>query len=269
MSAFAAICQGRQACLVRASLEFAIDRYADLDPEEYVRVLGRFAKSFTAYRGDEEQPENVLRLLNDFFFGEMEFTGNSENYYDPRNSYLNDVLDRRKGIPISLSVIYQYLAATAGVHLVGVNFPGHFLLALRRPTDRIYIDVFQCGEWLDWSDCLERFETTCATPLSLDEVDLVPMTDSEILLRMLRNLKGIYSRADLACCLQVQERICQLAGRDPSELRDLGILYLHQEKPILAIRAFERVLREHPHFNDRHVIESYLEKASRQAVLLN
>ena len=132
MSSFDQIRAGKDGCLIQAALEFAIDEYPHLDVNNYLRTIHHFARDFERFRGYESQPENVLRLLTDYFFGELEFTGNTENYYDPRNSYLNDVIDRRMGIPISLSVVFQHLASAAGIRLVGINFPGHFLLAYQR-----------------------------------------------------------------------------------------------------------------------------------------
>ena len=269
MSSFEEITTGKEGCLIQAALEFAVDEYPHLDVNNYLRTIHHFAREFDRFRGNETQPENILRLLSDYFFGELEFTGNTENYYDPRNSYLNDVIDRRMGIPISLSVVFQHLASAAGVKLVGVNLPGHFLLAYEGPSDRIYIDVFQCGRWLDWNDCETRLVEAMGGKVAVAESDLTSMTSQEILLRMLRNLKGIYSRCDLARCLNVQKRIVALSGTDPTEIQDLGILYFHVGKPRLAVRTFDKLMRDHPTLSEREVVKSYLSKATREAVLLN
>lgn len=270
MSAFEEICQGRPTCLVAAALDFARDEYPDLDVRSYLTFLAGLKDQFAAKARSVQEPEEVLRLLNDFFFGELEFTGNTENYYDPRNSYVNDVLDRRMGIPISLSIVYRLLASAAGVALEGINFPGHFLLTYQRPSGRrIYIDVFQCGQWLDWTDCRQRVGETMGPEFRLCEEDLRPMTNGEILVRMLRNLKGIYSRLDLSRCLKVQERIVRLAPDDPNESRDLGILYFHAGKPLHAMETLERLVREHPEVSEGDVVAGYLDKAAREAVLLN
>jgi regulator of sirC expression with transglutaminase-like and TPR domain len=266
MSSFDAICRGEQGSLLAAALEFASDEYPELDIESYLRFVHHLCVEFSHVRGNEKQPEAVLRLLGDYFFGELEFTGNTEDYYDPRNSYLNDVIDRRVGIPISLSVLFQHLAARAGIRLVGVNFPGHFLLAYPREHDRIYIDVFQAGQWLDWQDCQQRLNQH---EIQIEERDLGPMHPREILLRMLRNLKGIYSRRDMAKCLAVQKRIVQLSPRDADERRDLGILYLQAGKPMLAVRTLDSLVRDNPDLPQREVIMNYLSRANREVTLLN
>jgi regulator of sirC expression with transglutaminase-like and TPR domain len=269
MGSFEQICRGQHASLVEAALEFAADEYPELPTSEYLELLYLLGRDFNRFRGKENQPENVLRLLGDYFFGELGFTGNTEEYYDPRNSYLNEVIDRRVGIPITLSVLYQYLAQAAGINLCGMNFPGHFLLAYQREHDRIYIDVYQAGRWLDWEECEARLSEMGTGNASLTEGALAPMEPREILLRMLRNLKGIYSRSDLARCLRIQQRIARLIPDDPSEVRDLGILYFHAGRPTQAVRTLDRLKRQHPLMIDHEVIDSYLTKAARQAILVN
>jgi regulator of sirC expression with transglutaminase-like and TPR domain len=269
MGSFEHICRGQHASLVEAALDFASDEYPDIPTTEYLELLYLLGRDFNQFRGKESQPENVLRLLGDYFFGELGFAGNTEEYYDPRNSYLNEVIDRRVGIPITLSVLYQYLASAAGITLHGMNFPGHFLLAYPREHDRIYIDVFQCGRWLDWNELEIRLSELGTGNSTFDEASLAPMTQREILLRMLRNLKGIYSRSDLGRCLRTQQRIARLAPEDPAEVRDLGILYFHANRPTEAVRTLDRLKRHHPQAADREVIDSYLAKAARRAVLVN
>jgi regulator of sirC expression with transglutaminase-like and TPR domain len=269
MGSFEQICRGQHASLVEAALEFASDEYPELPTMEYLELLYLLGRDFSQFRGKETQPENVLRLLGDYFFGELGFAGNTEEYYDPRNSYLNEVIDRRVGIPITLSVLFQYLAHSVGITLHGMNFPGHFLLAYQREHDRIYIDVFQCGRWLDWSECEIRLSELGTGNNQLTEASLQPMSPRDILLRMLRNLKGIYSRADLARCLRIQQRIARLSPEDPAEARDLGILYFHAGRPTEAVRTLDRLKRHHPQVGDKEVIDSYLAKAARQAILVN
>lgn len=270
MSAFEDVCNGRPASLVRAALEFASDHYSDLDVDAYHRFLLDRKQEFLRRIDGPIEPEEILRRLNDYFFGDLEFTGNTENYYDPRNSFLNDVLDRRMGIPISLSILFRALAAAAGVRLDGINFPGHFLLAYTRSNrQRVYIDVFHCGQWLDWNDCKRKIQQTWGASFKAYEDDFEPMTDAAILQRMLRNLKGIYSRTDLKKCLQVQERLVQLSDDDPDETRDLGILYFHVGRPLQAMQVLERLVRDHPGERQTEVVNGYLDRAAQQVVLLN
>jgi regulator of sirC expression with transglutaminase-like and TPR domain len=105
--------------------------------------------------------------------------------------------------------------------------------------------------------------------VDVKESDLSSMASRDILLRMLRNLKGIYSRCDLSRCLNVQHRIVTLSDNDPTEIQDLGILYFHLGKPVLAVKTFDKLMREHPTLGEREVVKSYMSKATQKAVLLN
>ncbi|MFO0946142.1 MAG: transglutaminase-like domain-containing protein [Planctomycetota bacterium] len=274
MSAFEKIVSDCPAPLVEAALELATDAYPDLDIPLYLEQIQQLAEGFdiflaTRLEGDFQE-EKILEQLNDFFFHELGFAGNTCDYYDVRNSYINEVLDRRVGIPISLSVVYQALAASAGVRLFGINFPGHFLLAFLKPNgQRLYIDVFQRGRMFEWSECDRRLREQLGLDCRLEESEFPPMSNRDILVRMLRNLKGIYSRHNLDLCLRVQERIVKLMPHDPSESRDLGALYFHSGHPMMAVKTFEKVLRQHPYWAEKNSVESYLSQAVREAVLLN
>lgn len=254
--------------LVAAALDIARDEYPDLDTGSYLRQVREFGQAFARMLGSRQEDREVLHLLNRFFFDVAGFSGNSADYYDPRNSYLNDVLDRRLGIPISLSVLYREVAAAVGVNLVGINLPGHFVLRHSQlGKSDLYIDVFHEGKWLDWEECALRaaaFDQSAMVTAALPS-----MTDAEILLRMLRNLKHIHSRHDLMRCLRVQERIVQLAAQDPSELRDLGVLYFTMQKPMLAMKTFEQLVARHPDFSEKESVQRYLERVRPDAILLN
>lgn len=270
MDAFEKIATGREACLADAALVFAADAYPDLDFAIYREQLQLMVEGFDIFLAGVCTPRGVLQMLNEFFFRDLDFTGNCNDYYDPRNSYLNEVIDRRRGIPISLSVLYRHLAESAGVRLEGMNFPGHFMLAFEPGAGhRLYIDVFNEGAWLEWDECLARIREFAGDERPIDEDDFRSMTDREILGRMLRNLKGIYWRDDPKKCLQVQERLVRLFPRDPNEHRDLGVLYLHAGRPVLAVRTLQDLIRRHPPAGEQPIIREYLANATREAVLVN
>lgn len=270
MNAFQKIAGGQSACLLEAALDIATDEYPDLNVAAYLEQMQLMAEGFDIFLAGETSDRGILRALNDFFFQELEFSGNTGDYYDPRNSYLNEVIDRKLGIPISLSVLYQYLARSAGIRLAGVNFPGHFLLAYSTTTGhRLYIDVFHGGQWLEWEDCVQRLQHSLALEQPLEEDHFPLMADSEILVRILRNLKGIYSRNDFGRCLRVQERLVQLVPADPAELRDLGLLYYHNGKSMLAMQTLESLVKRFPAVQKEAAVREYLGKAVSEAVLLN
>ena len=270
MDALERIARGLPADLVEASLICAVDEYPDLNVTDYLEQVQVMAEAFDIFVAGETQPVAVLHMLNEFFFSDLKFAGNNAEYYDPRNSYINEVIDRRTGIPITLSVLYRSIAASAGIQLEGVNLPGHFMLSHECGNNkRIYIDVFSGGDWLDWKACQARVQTTMNEGTPLVESDFEPMPAREILVRMLRNLKGIYSRVDLCRCLAVQKRLAQLLPNDPSESRDLGLLYYHNEKPAMAMNTLDSLLRQHPKLEDREFVRKYLHLATTEAICLN
>lgn len=268
VDAFSRLAAGQSARLVEAALEVACDEYPELDIAGYLARLADMVVGFAPERGAESSVPALLTALNRYFFGELGFAGNRGEYYDPRNSYLNEVIERRVGIPISLSVLYRELAAGAGIALEGINYPGHFLLAARLPAGgRLYLDVFNSGQLLDWRQCKDRLQHGPSFPF--EERDFPAMSEREILTRMLRNLKGIYGRSDPGRCVRVQERITQLWPIDPAERRDLGLLYARCGRPVAAVRTFETLLRDHPGWSEREAVEGHLAHARREAILVN
>lgn len=270
MDAFEKIARGEQASLLEAALDFATDEYPEIKVPAYLEQIQVMAEGFDIFLAGETSNEGILDALNDFFFCDLDFSPNTADYYDPRNSYLNEVIDRRLGIPISLSVLYQSLAHSAGVQLFGVNFPGHFMLACETArAHRVYIDVFGGGARLDWRHCRAKLGLQRREEPRLEEHDFAPMADHEVLERMIRNLKGIYSRKDFGRCLRVQERLVRLAPAQPSELRDLGLLYYYNSKPALAMQTLQRLIRRHPDVGEDKAVRDCLEKATREAIILN
>ena len=269
MSAFEDIAAGQPASVVAAALEIAIDEYPQLDVrQELHRIRVMAQRAAQVANGETSVPGRLTRLAR-FFFGELGFSGNFADYYDPRNSYLNQVIARRQGIPISLSLLYRELAAAAGLQLEGVNLPGHFLLVHQSAQQRLYVDVFGGGRLMDWSGCRTLLGHLGSRAASLKESRFPPMMHSEVLARLLRNLKSIYSRGDFRRCLRVQERLVRLAPGQPSELRDLGILYYHNGRAMPAMITLEGLCREHPRYSQQRAVQNYLRKATGIAVLMN
>src|SRR5262249_49513039 len=155
-----------------------------------------------------------------------------DNYFDPRNSYLNEVIDRKKGIPISLSVLYISVAERLGLMLHGVNLPAHFMLRLDDSREPLFIDAFHSGEFLDRQGCERRLVEVTQHPLELSDEQIGPCSTRVVVARMLRNLKAIYLGAhDFLSALPVQRRLVAVARGDPVEQRDLGIICLQAERP--------------------------------------
>jgi regulator of sirC expression with transglutaminase-like and TPR domain len=230
--------------LARACLMIARDAYPELDMAHYVGQIERFGLRLRALAAERGVEEKVI-ALNEFMFGELGFQANVDAYYDPRNSYLNEVIDRRTGIPISLSIVYMELGRRIGLPLEGVSFPGHFLVRLRLRGGMLVLDPFAGGAPQSEDDLRERLErvvpkgTTGGIPLELLPLEqfLEPASHRQIIARVLRNLKSIYRDADEpAQLLGVLNRILVVSPDASTELRDRGLLYRRLEcwQPALA-----------------------------------
>ena len=226
--------------LAEAALWIAAEEYASLDVEMYLDRLDEMAEAARSRLGAGPVDETIARF-NDFLFRELGFTGNTESYEDPRNSFLNEVLDRHTGIPITLSLVYTEVAARLGLPVVGVGFPGHFLVKWVQGRG-VLIDPF-FGKVVSRQECEERLRTNHGPEARLDERMLAPATPREILVRMLRNLKHNYLAAgDLERTLGAVDRILLVSPQEAAELRDRGILFFRLECFAAALRDFERYL---------------------------
>jgi regulator of sirC expression with transglutaminase-like and TPR domain len=232
--------------LALAALWIAAEEYPSLDPDAYLARLDALAAAAAPrLRGagsDAERAERLLRFLHD----EQGFRGNEERYDDPRNSFLNEVLDRRTGIPITLSLVLLEVARREGLALRGVSFPGHFLVKLDGPEPLVLDPFF--GRVLGPAECSARLRAALGEGADFSpERDLRAATPHEILVRMLANLKHLYLRGRdfgraLACC----ERILLLTPDAPLELRDRGLLFERLECFAAAAADLERFLQSAP-----------------------
>ena len=213
----------RQIDLARAALLIAAEEYPRLEPRAYLEQLDSLGETVRARVAHEPEPERQVAALNALLFGEEGFRGNESSYYDPRNSYLNQVLERRLGIPITLSLGYVEVGRRAGLPLSGVSFPSHFLVAYE-DEPRLLIDPFNCGRLLSVPDCEHMLLEAFGSSARLQHAYLAPSPPRAMLVRLLTNLKLAYQRAgDLQRALRVSE---QLLVVQPSAagLRDRGLL---------------------------------------------
>jgi regulator of sirC expression with transglutaminase-like and TPR domain len=239
-----------------AALAIARVEYPFLDSAAYLQALDRMGREASARIGQGgTQPHEAVRALNEYFYDQQGFRGNRERYDDPRNSFLNEVLDRRTGIPISLAVAYLEIARRTGVRIVGVNFPGHFLLRVPGSTgdpgrrsasgeDALIIDPFHGGARLSEFDCRQLLRQHVGEEAAFDRSLLEPATRHDIVIRMLVNLKRLYVR--MRSFPQARFISDLLLTIDPSaiaELRDRGLLAYHLEDFAAALRDLEAYLR--------------------------
>ena len=224
--------------LARACLMIAQDAYPGLDLDRYLGEIERMAIRLRARMPQANAAEEKVVALNQFLFDDLGYWGNTDDYYDPRNSYLNEVIDRKTGTPISLSILYMELGRRIGLPLEGVSFPGHFLVRLRLRGGTLVLDPFAGGTPQSEAELRERLQrvippgATDNVPVSELPLDqfLEPASNRQILARVLRNLKGIYREKDKPeRMLEVLNRMLVVAPDASSELRDRGYVYQRLE----------------------------------------
>jgi regulator of sirC expression with transglutaminase-like and TPR domain len=235
----------------RAALAIARVEYPSLDAEPYLHRLERMGEAAAARlaRRGEVRVEAQIATLNAYLYEELGFSGNRDHYDDPRNSFLNEVLDRRTGIPITLAVVYLEVGRRAGLKLEGVNFPGHFLVrADAGPgADELILDPFHGGAPLSEVDCRQLLRQHVGDEAAFDPALLSTATRQQIIVRMLVNLKRLYVR--MRSFPQARFVADLLLTVDPSalsELRDRGLVAYHMEDFAAALRDLEAYLRLMP-----------------------
>ena len=226
--------------LAEAALLIACAEYPSLDVAHYLTRLGRLAASVrNGLRRGAAAPD-VVAALNHCLFEEQGFRGNEQDYYDPRNSFLNEVLDRRTGIPITLSTVYMEVARRAGFHAVGIGLPGHFIVRVAAGGADLLVDPYHAGTRLSEEDCQERLDRIYAGRLKVNAAMLAPCGRKSMLARMLRNLKAIYLKAaDHERALKVVDLLLSVNPHSGEELRDRGLLYAAMDCYGLAARDLQ------------------------------
>lgn len=245
--------------LGRAALLLAQEEYPDLDIEGYLQQLDEMAAAIAPRLPEERYPLRVLKCVSEYLFSELGFRGNQRDYYDPRNSFLNDVLERRLGIPITLSLVYLEVTARLQFPMVGVGMPGHFLIRPEVEAAEIFVDAFHGGEVLFPEDCAERLQEVYQQPVQFEAHFLEPVSSKQLLARMLTNLKLIYlERQDLPRMLAAVERILLLFPDIPAERRDRGLLNYQLGNYDSATLDLERYLELAPNARDAEQIKQLL-----------
>lgn len=226
-SRFAAVVaqQDEDVNLALAALLIAAEEYPQLLPEPYLARIDMLAERVRDRLDDETAPLVVLQEVSRVLFEEEGFRGNAEAYYDPRNSFLNDVLDRRTGVPLTLSLLYLEVGWRLGLPLHGVNFPGHFLVRYDGEAVQLLVDPFQRGEIRFQDEAQELLDRVYGGTVSLQPSYLRPAGRKDILVRLLSNLKGIYlNTRDDRRALAATERILLVRPDAAEEVRDRGML---------------------------------------------
>jgi regulator of sirC expression with transglutaminase-like and TPR domain len=257
--------------LVRCALLIARDAYPRLDVEAYAARVAAMAAALGPRCAGRPARER-LRQLNHYLFEEQGFRGSpQEHYYDPRNSYLNEVLERRLGIPITLALLYLAVGRQLGLDLEGVNFPGHFLVRCALPGEELFIDPFTGGRLLEVQDLEELLcRVNRGQPMPLEERFLRAASPRQILARLLRNLKQIHIRQrQFNQAIRAGEQILWLQPSEAEDYRDLGYLYYQVRDSRRSLEALEEYLRRTGEPEDAGEVKSLIQDLASRLGSLN
>ena len=271
LSYFATLVQSDEAFpLLEAAVSLAQDEYPELDVQQVLGEIDQMLARLKRRIPLDAPPMHKLRVLNNFFFTSLGFGGNVNNYYDPDNSYINQVLHTRRGIPISLALIWLELAQSLGLSARGVAFPGHFMIKVNLPKGQVVINPFD-GQSLSRSELAERLEPFRRKSGLVDEFE-VPLglylqasPPRAIIARMLHNLKEIYrAQQDWPRQIAVLDRLIILLPHGWDEHRDRGLAHAELGHAALAVKDLETYLVNAEESMDIDVLADKVEQLRRK-----
>jgi regulator of sirC expression with transglutaminase-like and TPR domain len=255
--------------LARAALTIAQWEYPALDVNAYLERLDGLARGVDGSRRSTD-PLGRLHRLREYLFVEQGFTGNREDYYDPRNSFLNDVLDRRQGIPITLSLVLIEVGKRLGLAVEGIGLPGHFIAGARLDDSQIFLDPYNGGALLTPESCEQLVGRVLGRRVTLTQEHYAPVAGRQLLGRMLANLKAIYwQREAWDKVVGVIDRLLVLDPKAAGEWRDRGMAWSNMGETQRGLADLERYLTEFPNTTDHEAVKGHLRKARQKLAQLN
>ena len=256
--------------LGRAALTIALTDYPNLDVLDYLARIDQLAGEVASRLDSEADIYRSMAALNYVLFKQHGFHGNRKDYFDPKNSFLNEVIERKTGIPITLSVLYMEVAQRVGLALDGVGFPGHFLVKCVGDGEEIVIDPFDGGEIKSRADIDKMLFNLYGGKVAFHSDLLAPSTKRDILKRILANLKAIYiNENDLVKSLSVLDRVLILDPASAEDARDRGVVYLRLECYAQAREDFETYLRLRPDADDAILVREQLARLAKQVTRIH
>ena len=256
--------------LGRAALTIALTDYPNLDVLDYLARIDQLAGEVASRLDSEADIYRSMAALNYVLFKQHGFHGNRKDYFDPKNSFLNEVIERKTGIPITLSVLYMEVAQRVGLALDGVGFPGHFLVKCVGDGEEIVIDPFDGGEIKSRADIDKMLFNLYGGKVAFHSDLLAPSTKRDILKRMLANLKAIYiNENDLVKSLSVLDRVLILDPASAEDARDRGVVYLRLECYAQAREDFETYLRLRPDADDAILVREQLVRLAKEVTRIH
>jgi regulator of sirC expression with transglutaminase-like and TPR domain len=256
--------------LAEASLILACEEYPQLEISPYLDMLDNMAEMTAQKLLPSDSPIETIRKINTVLFEIFEFRGATDDYYDPRNSFFNDVLDRRIGIPITLSTVYIEVSRRLNFPVVGVGMPGHFIVKYSDRAQEFFLDPFNRGEILTRDDCQDRIYKLYGDSVEFSDRMLGRVTHRQILWRILNNLKEIYLKAHaFDKGLAIVDMMLMVDPEEIPQFRDRGLLRLQLRQFAAAARDLEHYIRHAPGADDREEIESHLKELRRIRATMN
>ena len=256
--------------LAESALLMACEEYPQLELAPYLDLLDQMADAVKPHIHADSSPRDIVTTINNVLFDGFEFRGNSDAYYDPRNSFFNDVLDRRLGIPITLSAVYLEVARRLNFPLSGVGMPGHFICRYSNNDEEFFIDPFNGGAILSRDDCRTRIISNYGNTLEFSEQMLARSTHRQILSRILNNLKKIYlDSRSYDKGLSMVDMMVMVEPADFEQYRDRGLLRVQLKQFEEAAKDFEHYVKSVPDSKERAQVEDQLKDLRRIRAMMN
>jgi regulator of sirC expression with transglutaminase-like and TPR domain len=251
--------------LFQLSLEIGRIRVSQADFSSHHQLVEEIVGKIESKIGPDDDTYSVIEAINQTLFGEYKFSGNDRDYYEPQNSLMTSVLERRKGIPITLSILYREVAHRVNLNLRCVAMPGHFLLKYRMPQRQLFIDAYHGGQILLENECHDLMESVTETRSEIPET-LATASNRVVILRLLMNLKAIYrQQGNLALLLEVLERRIPLMLDPLPELLERGLTKLSLEDYGGALEDIEYYLQHAQDTSMKEVVEQQIDRIRKLA----
>jgi len=256
--------------LDRAALELATIEFPELEIDVFLALLDSYAYELQGRLNGSENGADYVREANRYLFDELGFSGNAPDYYNPRNSCLNEVLTARVGIPITLSLVYIEIGRRLGMPVRGIGLPGHFIVSYDDGLYCTYIDPFHRGRQLEQEQCFELAREASGLVLEPDPELLRPVENRQILLRMINNLHRAYlSRGYIGKAIEVIDLLIRVNPGSASEYRHRGALHVQNGNMTAARADLARYLQLAPEAADHDEVKEQLTKVQRWLASLN
>lgn len=247
-----------------AALELSRIEFPNLDPRPFLDILDSYATEIDARMRMEYDAIERLQVLHEFFFREQGFAGNQSDYYNARNSCINEVIASRQGIPISLAVVYLSIADRLDMPMAGVGLPGHFIVRYDEEDFQTFVDVYNNGELLDEEQCFDLGRQMTGMDMTPSPAILNPVTNRQIMVRMLNNLRSIYLRGkSYVKAGQVLDLLVEAAPADPDSYILRGAVNVELRKYQAAKSDFQQYLILSPEARDRQRVEDQIAALDR------